>query len=94
MRALSEEIGLEVEIEEQLGSNEYVASQPEVGKVRKQVNYFLAKAEYKELNLEKKGGLDDAQWFKVADILDLNFYEDILPIVTKAITHLVAKKTA
>lgn len=94
VRALSEEIGLEVEIEEQLGSNEYVASQPEVGKVRKQVNYFLAKAEYKELNLEKKGGLDDAQWFKVADILDLNFYEDILPIVTKAITHLVAKKTA
>jgi N utilization substance protein B len=93
VRALKEEIGLEVKIETQLGSNEYVASQPEVGKVRKQVNYFLAKAEYKELSLEKKGGLDDAQWFKVADILDLNFYEDILPIVTKAVTHLVAKKT-
>lgn len=92
-RALKEEIGLEVLIEEQLGSNEYVASQPETGKVRKQVNYFLAKAEYKELSLEKKGGLDDAQWFRVADILDLNFYEDILPIVTKAVTHLVAKKT-
>ncbi len=93
VRALKEEIGLNVSIETQLGSNEYVASQPEVGKVRKQVNYFLAQADYKELNLEKKGGLDDAQWFKVADILDLNFYEDILPIVTKAITHLVAKKT-
>lgn len=93
VRALREEIGLDVKIETQLGSNEYVASQPEVGKVRKQVNYFLAKADYKELTLEKKGGLDDAQWFKVADILDLNFYEDILPIVTKAVTHLVAKKT-
>ena len=93
VRALREEIGLDVKIETQLGSNEYVASQPEVGKVRKQVNYFLAKADYKELTLEKKGGLDDAKWFKVADILDLNFYEDILPIVTKAVTHLVAKKT-
>jgi NADH pyrophosphatase NudC (nudix superfamily) len=69
-----------------------VASHPELGKVRKQVTYFLAKAPYKELSLEKKGGLDDAQWFKVADILDLNFYEDILPIVTKAVTMLVARR--
>lgn len=93
VRALKEEIGLEIEIETQLGSNEYVASQPEKGKVRKQVNYFLARAPYQEVELLKKGGLDDAQWFKVADILELNFYEDILPIVTKAVTHLVAKKT-
>lgn len=93
-RALKEEIGLDVTIENQLGSNEYVASQPEKGKIRKQVTYFLARAEYRDIQLEKTGGLDDAQWFKVADILDLNFYEDILPIVTKAVTHLVAKKTS
>ncbi len=92
VRALKEEIGLEVIIENELGFNEYVASHPELGKVRKQVTYFLAKAPHVELTLENKGGLDDAKWFKVADILDLNFYEDILPIVTKAITMLVAKK--
>jgi len=91
-RALREEIGLAVEIEAQLGQNEYVASHPELGKVRKQVTYFLATAPYQEIALAKKGGLDDAQWFKVAEILDLNFYEDILPIVTKAITMLVSKK--
>lgn len=91
-RALLEEIGLTVTIQDQLGQNEYVASHPEMGKVRKQVTYFLATAPYQEIELAKKGGLDDAQWFKVADILDLNFYEDILPIVTKAITMLVAKK--
>ncbi len=90
-RALKEEIGLTVSIEAELGHNEYVASHPELGKVRKQVTYFLASSAYAELVLEKKGGLDDAQWFKVADILDLNFYEDILPIVTKAVTMLVAK---
>jgi N utilization substance protein B len=93
MRALKEEIGLPVEIEAELGNNEYIATQPEKGKVRKQVHYFLAKAPYQELELAKKGGLDDARWFRVADILALNFYEDILPIVTKAITMLVGRRS-
>jgi len=91
-RALREEIGLDIQIEAKLGSNEYVANKPEIGKHRKQVSYFLASAPYVDLKMEKKGGLDDAKWFKVAEILDLNFYEDILPIVTKAVTMLVAKK--
>jgi N utilization substance protein B len=90
-RALLEEIGLPITIEAELGNNEYIASQPEKGKVRKQVHYFLAKAPYENIELLKKGGLDDAKWFKVAEILDLNFYEDILPIVTKAITMLVGR---
>jgi N utilization substance protein B len=90
-RALREEIGLEIKIESELGQNEYIATQPEVGKVRKQVHYFLAKAPYQDIELLKKGGLDDTKWFKVASILDLNFYEDILPIVTKAITVLVGR---
>ena len=91
VRALLEEIGLPVTIEVTLGNNEYVATQPEKGKVRKQVHYFLAWAPYQEIELLKKGGLDDAKWFKVADILELNFYEDILPIVTKAVTVLVGR---
>lgn len=91
-RALREEVGLDIEIEAKLGSNEYVANKPEIGKHRKQVTYFLATAPYVDLKMEKKGGLDDAKWFRVAEILDLNFYEDILPIVTKAITMLVGKK--
>ncbi|MFT5036518.1 MAG: N utilization substance protein B [Candidatus Azotimanducaceae bacterium] len=92
LREIKEEMGLDMVIEAELGKNEYVASKPEIGKHRKQVTYFLGKAEYKDLTLEKKGGLDDAQWFKVAEILELNFYEDILPIVTKAVTMLVSKK--
>lgn len=90
-REIKEEIGLEVTLESELGKNEYVASKPDIGKHRKQVTYFLARADYQELTLEQKGGLDDAQWFKIADILELNFYEDILPIVTKAVTVLVSR---
>lgn len=91
IRAIREEIGLPATIEAELGNNEYIASQPEKGKVRKQVQYFLAQAPYQEVELAKKGGLDDAKWFKVAEILELNFYEDILPIVTKAVTMLVGR---
>jgi N utilization substance protein B len=92
VRKLRDEIGLDVTLEDELGKNEYIATQPEKGKVRKQVSYFLARSEYTDIILEKKGGLDDAKWFRVADILELNFYEDILPIVTKAITMLVSRK--
>lgn len=91
--SLKDEMGLDISIEAELGQNEYVASHPEKGKVRKQVHYFLASAPYVPITLEKKGGLDDGQWFKVADILELNFYEDILPIVTKAVTMLVGKRS-
>jgi transcription antitermination protein NusB len=93
IRELKEELGLDIKIEASLGMNEYVASHPEKGKVRKQVHYFLASSPYSEITLEQKGGLDDGRWFKVADILDLNFYEDILPIVTKAVTMLVGKRS-
>jgi len=77
----------------ELGENEYIASDPEVGKKRKHVTYFLAEAPFVELELEKKGGLDDTQWFKLTDVLDLNFYEDILPTITKALNHLASIKT-
>jgi len=83
-----EEIGLEVKIKADLGTNEYIANDPEIGKIRKQVHYYMAEAKFGELTLAKKPGLDDAKWFKLADILELNFYNDILPIVTKAITIL------
>lgn len=91
IREIKEELGLDIVIEDQLARNEYVASHPEEGKIRKQVTYFLAKAEYGDLTLGTSGGLDDARWFKLQDIVTLNFYNDILPIVTKAINILLKK---
>lgn len=86
------EIGLDIVVKESLGENEYIAYHPETGKKRKRVMYFLAEAPYTDLKLEEgNGGLDDVKWFKLADILDLNFYNDILPIVTKAINLLLKK---
>ncbi|MBN2094178.1 MAG: hypothetical protein JW740_02305, partial [Candidatus Zambryskibacteria bacterium] len=80
-------------VQEKLGENNYETFHPEKGKLKKHVIYFLAKAPFEELTLEnkkEKGGLDDVKWFKLTEILNLNFYDDILPIVTKAINKLVA----
>jgi hypothetical protein len=44
----------------------------------------LAEAPFKEVTLAKKGGLDDAKWFRVQDALELNFYEDMLPLRDKS----------
>lgn len=91
VRKIKEEIGVDIKLKDELGRNEYVASDPALGKIRKQVHYFLAEAKYVPLVLEKTGGLDDAQWFRLKDIVELNFYEDILPIVTKAVNLLLKK---
>lgn len=89
---VKEEMGLDVEIREDLGNNEYIASDPEKGKLRKQVHYFLAESKFDDIKLADKPGLDDAKWFRLSDILELNFYNDIVPIVTKAVTILSQSK--
>ena len=94
IREIMEEMGLKITIKEKLGENEYVANDPEIGKKRKHVTYFLAESDFTEIKLGPSGGLDDAKWFKMVDILDLNFYDDMLPIVTKAVNILLAKNKA
>lgn len=92
IREAKEELGLDLKIKDKLGENAYETFHPEKGKLRKHVVYFLAEAPFEELtmeNKEDKGGLDDVKWFRLAEILDLNFYDDILPIITKAINLLV-----
>lgn len=85
VRKVKEELGLSVAVGKELGGNEYIASDPEKGKIRKKVLYYLAEAPYKDLHLGESGGLDDARWFNLKDIVDLNFYDDIMPIITKGV---------
>lgn len=90
VREIKEEIGVDISLEGKIGENEYIASVPNEGKKRKRVTYFLAQAPYGKLTLGTSGGLDDAQWFSLEEIPDLNMYDDILPIVTKGI-KMIAK---
>ncbi len=92
VRKIKEEIGLDIEPKERIGENEYIASDPEAGKKRKHVIYFLAESSHTQIDLAVKGGLDDAKWFPLDQALELNFYDDMLPIVMKAVQKLLPGK--
>jgi transcription antitermination protein NusB len=90
-REIKEELNIDVEILDTIGENEYTASDPEKGKIRKHVYYFLARAVKDTLKLQKEGGLDDARWFALKEVPDLKVYGDMLPIITKGIGTITKK---
>ena len=86
IREIKEEMGLDMKIKELLGRNEYIANHPEKGKIRKQVIFFLGESEYKDIVLEKgTGGLNDAKWFPISEITNLKMYDNMIPLLTKAV---------
>ncbi len=85
IREIKEKSGLDVSLEGELGSIDYVASHPEKGKIRKVVTYYLAHAPYQEMVLTTSGGLDKLGWFQLHEVVDLTVYDDILPLIAKAI---------
>ncbi len=92
IREIKEEMGLDMKIKELLGRNEYIANHPEKGKIRKQVVFFLAESEYTDIVLEKgTGGLDDAKWFPLNEVAGLKIYDNMIPLLTKAIEILNKK---
>ena len=92
IREVKDEIGLDIKIVEKLGENEYVANHPEKGKILKKVSYFLAESDYRELMLEPSGGLDGARWFQLSQIPELKIYNDIVPLIAKAIEIISKQK--
>ncbi len=86
IREIKEELGIDIKIKEMLGQNEYVATHPEKGKIRKQVTFFLAEADYGDIELKNtSGGLDNAKWFPIEEITSLKMYDNMIPLLTKAI---------
>ncbi|MBP6888560.1 MAG: transcription antitermination factor NusB [Candidatus Pacebacteria bacterium] len=88
MREIKKEVGLDIVIVEKIGENEYIANKPEVGKIIKHVSYYLVSSMYTPLVLENKGGLDEAKWFPVDEIPSLRMYDDIKPLIQKALTKI------
>lgn len=80
-----EELGLPIMIEQKLGENEYITSNSDKKQIKKHVTYFIAKAPFQEIEFKSEGGLDDAKWFPVKEILELPIYPDLIPILSKAI---------
>ncbi len=90
---IRDEINIEIRVIDMLGENEYIANHPEKGKIRKQVSYFLAEADYQPLVLKQEsGGLDNVKWFPIFDVPELRMYEDVTQLMTKAAERLLGNK--
>lgn len=85
IREIKEELGVDITIHGKIGENEYIASDPERGKIRKHVSYFIAETPYQKLTLGTSGGLQDARWFELSEVPELPMYDDVIPLVTKGI---------
>lgn len=90
LRSVKDELGLVINLKENLGDNSYIAFDPQKGKMLKRVNYFLGETNDETLNLKESGGLDDAKWFEDRELPELKIYNDIFPFLTKAIKILGA----
>ncbi len=90
-KALDEMGATIIRVQDLLGENEYLANTEDGGKMRKQVRYFLAEASESELRPGESGGIADAKWFSLPEVIDLTMYDDILPIVTKGVNILLGK---
>lgn len=90
-REIKEEMGVDITIKERLGENAYITYDKEKKKIKKHIVYFLAESTspFEDLKLQKKGGLDDAKWFPLVAVGDLALYDDLAPIITKAINILL-----
>jgi N utilization substance protein B len=90
-RETKEKLGLDITPEEEVGKIEYIASDPKDGKILKQIIYFLSKSKYTPIILKSEGGLDDARWFALDEVLKLKIYDNITEIIIKSINILDKK---
>lgn len=85
-RIFKEKTNWDIEVKQELGSNEYIAYPPERGPVRKNVTYFLAESNHTQPTLgSDPGGIDDVRWFELSEITDLNIYDDVSKMLVKSI---------
>ena len=79
-RVIKEEIDVDIETLEKIGSNAYKAHPPD-GPVLKEVTYLLAKTDDATLKLKETEGLDEAKWFSFDEAKKLSFYPDLKQII-------------
>lgn len=96
IRKAKNKLGLDIEIENKLGKHEYVTNHTEDGYVRRKSTFYLAKSKFSDLDLDKNQKsskvIDDIRWFHLGELKDLEFYDDMRPIIKKGIEILKKKK--
>jgi N utilization substance protein B len=92
-RIVEEELGVTVEVKDEIGSNEYILQESTQPHEKKHVTYFITESDFVDIKLGTSNGLDDAKWFSLQDVVNVQMYNDILPIVTNAITTYAAQQS-
>jgi N utilization substance protein B len=93
IREIKDEMSLDIRIIEKLGDDEYIASHPEKGKLRKQVVFFLAESDFTPAKLAStSGGLDDCKWFTLKEVTTLRMYDSVTSLIAKAIPIITGKR--
>ena len=87
-RVIKEEINIEIEVLEKIGSNAYKAHPPD-GPILKEVTYLLAKTDNDLLKLKETEGLDQAKWFSFEEAKKLSFYPDLKQIILDGMTKAI-----
>jgi transcription antitermination protein NusB len=88
--ALKKEVGLDITIIKPLEKKEYTAHHPDIGKMKKVGNFFLATSRYLPVSIQnKQGGLDSVKWFELEEILSLRVYPDIAELLATIVPELI-----
>lgn len=87
-RAIEDELGVKAGTLSPLGEHEYIAHEPNVGRIVRTVGYFLAPVAKKStLKTKSEGGVMEARWFAETELKDIPTYNDLLPIIELGVTQ-------
>lgn len=81
-RALREDFGIDAELKMPLGEHEYIAHEPEKGRVVRTVGFFLAiLPESTELVVVPSTSVQEVRWFEESIFDTMPVYEDLISVV-------------
>jgi N utilization substance protein B len=85
-RAMKDELGVDADIAEPVGEHEYIAHEPETGRIARTVGYYLAVLPKKQkLTVKKSEGVKDARWVSEEELKDIPSYNDLMSVIEAGI---------
>ncbi len=86
-RSAKEDLGVDVAMQAPLGEHEYIAHEPEKGRVARTVGYFIGCLPANEkISPRHDDTVRDVKWFSEDEVGAVATYDDLLPILQAAFT--------
>ena len=86
VKKIKEKLDVDVKIEDEIGRNSYLAYDPDEGKVRKEVIYYLMETKSDKVNKNPSyTGISNFSWFTIKEMKELKIYKDIIKILERTL---------